>query len=309
MKKEDLVGAVWELTRPADEQRARKYLEALEYLISVPKVVWFQPPFHTTRKRRLIVPVSEELRIVQWVLADWIWCHFRLGDDYCRCGKHGVFEAVKKHQRSNHALVFDLRNAYESVTATMIFEFMVSHLPGINEEVIKRIVEFLTHRGRLRQGFPCAPIVYNMIITALDEELERIRIEFGADTRTRYVDDICFSKRGWLDLRGLENRVRKAVAAHGFGISKLQRVANKPFVYLGIQIYQGDLSLAPEKYQEFCERIAEATTSAKPRTHRRHIAGTLGWARQVYGDSIPEDLQKLFDTYDIALKGYKRRMF
>ena len=300
MAQKKLIKAVWELTKPVEYFLASRYRRALVYVFSVPKVVRFAQPFYVPKsggRKRLIIPAEEDLRLVQGVLANWIVKTFPLGDDYCYLGRRGVLAAVRRHRRSGYALVVDLKDAFDSVTAEKIHHWLNFYLPKVGSEVIKCIVDFLTYQGRAPQGCVSTPYVYNLVTRPLDKGLELLLQQFGLSALTRYSDNICLSSEQPIDLNGLEDQVRRLVRGNGFELSWSHRFVEKPIIYLGTEIYRGQLGLAEEKYGEFLNRLLEAVLSPTPEIYRHQMTGTFNWTHHICGEEIPNDLLSLFARY------------
>lgn len=292
-----LIEEVWELTRSGEYFQDRRYWRALVYLGWVPKVVWFRQPFYVPQsegRKRLIVPAEEDLGFVQETLAAWMVKNFSLVDDGSWLG---VLKTVEKHHWSNYALVVDLKEAFNHVTVDMIRHWLGFYLPEVPEEVINYIVDLLTWRGRAPQGCVSTWIVYDFVVRACYEELERLRKEFKFDALTLYVDDLCFSAKKPFDISALKEHVSRIVVKHGFEVGRTQSFPNKPIVYLGTQISEGQLSLASGKYNEFCDRLREAVAHPAPKIYHKQILGVYAWARHICGKKIPEDLLELFEAY------------
>lgn len=299
LQKLALVRAAWELTRPNSRPLASRYWEALNYVISVPKPVRYRPPFYVAKKsgrRRLIVPAEEELLFIQGILAGWIVQEFPSSDDYCYSGQ-GVLGAVKKHQGSRFAIVFDLKDAFDHITSKKITHWLRFYKHEVDKVVIGFIVDLLTFRGRAPQGCVSTPYVYNLVVRPLDQLLKLACDQFGLSAITRYSDNICFSSSSVFDFDSLEAQVRRCIRGNGFEISWFRRFADEPIIYLGTQIYQGQLSLEEEKYGEFHYRLLEAVKSPTPEVYRAQVTGIFNWAHHICGENIPEDLLGLLVRY------------
>jgi len=293
------VEAVWELTRPRDDFWAGEYRAALDRVVLLPKPKRFRRSFYVDKAsggQRLIVPAGEDLRLVQGVLANWIIKEFPPSSDYCYTGL-GVLAAVKRHQRSKFAVVFDLKDAFDQVTAARITHWLQFYRPGVAEAVVTLIVDLLTINGRAPQGCVSTPYVFNLVARPLDQGLEIVREEFGLNGVTRYSDNVCLSSSRPFDFEALEGQVQRFVRGSGFAVSWSRRFADEPIVYLGTRIYDGRLSLAEEKYGEFCDRLLEAIQSPTPQIYRAQVTGIFNWAHRVCGAEIPMDLLELLARY------------
>jgi len=71
--------------------------------------------------------------------------------------------------------------------------------------------------GHLPQGAPTSPMLSNLVVRKLDEELEAIAVSSGWEY-TRYADDICFSTTGDSDhaaCRRIIGATSKLMGKHG----------------------------------------------------------------------------------------------
>jgi len=303
MEKSEVLKIVWELTRPSNLILAQRYLKALDIVVSTPKRQLYNcfPAPKKNGGNRIIYAAGKDLRIIQSILAYWVVGHFPLGDDYCYHRGRGVFASVKKHQQSKFALVFDLKNAFESITASMIEKrlkacFLEAGIQ-VEEEAIAFIIDLLTVNGRTRQGCVSSPIIYNFVIKPLDEELGSLKNRLGSLVLTRYSDNICFSSAERIDFVRLEREISRIVKDYGFSLSWFKKFEGQPIVYLGTRIWRGKLALAPDKHLDFYDKILEALQSPTPSIYRYQITGILNWAYLVCGEDIPDDLASLFYRY------------
>lgn len=289
---------IWELTKPPKESLANTYFSVLYRVLLLPEEKRYQTPFPTPKKSggyRTIYPAGEELRFVQWVLSQWLK-KFPLGQDYCYLSGGGVLQAVKRHLGATSALVFDLKNAFEHVTANQIVHILQGYNPNVNGLVLDQIARLLTYQGLVRQGCCSSLYAYNLVIKPLDEQLCQLVQPYYLQALTRYSDNICLSSQASLDFDALEAIVKRLVAENGFEISWMERYQNR-IVYLGTEIRGNRISLAEGKYSEFCDRLEEALASHLPKVYLPEIRGIYNWIHHICGEEIPEDLLHLLVRY------------
>ncbi|HVX90882.1 MAG TPA: reverse transcriptase family protein [Candidatus Paceibacterota bacterium] len=166
------------------------------------------------------------------------------------------------------------------------------------------ITTYSNHRvGHLPQGAPTSPMLANMAVAALDEQLTAIASQFGLNY-TRYADDLTFSTRQAEFNRTLAGvfirQAYKALAGHGLSpnVTKTQVVppgARK--VVLGLLVDQDtprltrDFKSAMRMHLHFLLRSdvgpakhAQARGFSAVAGLRNHLRGLVAYAAQIEPD-------------------------
>lgn len=298
MPKQSVVERVWRLTRPVDPRMAELYRQHLEKLWKTGRSEWFLRSFSVKKPHggtRLIVPAGESLRFVQGVLAEWIVRSLPRSADYCYTGR-SVIAAVRKHQNHGFAVTFDLHNAFESVTKSMVTNWLRFYLPEVDQNVIDFLAELLTFAEHLPQGCVSSPYVFNLVLRGLDLDFA-VLCKKGGLTYTRYADNVCISGPVPFDFKSWEDQVGRLVRGSGFGLSAWETFFGEPIVFLGTSIDGETISLAEEKYGLLLNRLWDAVESSLPELQRQVVLGITNWVFQVCWPRIPNDLLDFLERY------------
>jgi len=289
---------LWELTQPNDPRYAALYLELLQKTVEIPKYKRFENPFLRPKKSggsRKIVPAAEPLRTVQYFLSGWIRNNLPQGKDYCYTG-HGVKAALEAHRQNSYALVCDLKDAFDQITAEKINNWFGFYKPQLKGEPMNLMVDLLTFEGRAPQGCVSTAYAYNVVVSEMDHHLGIMAPQLGVDNWTRYSDNLCFSAKGEFDIEVLEAQVKRVVKGFGFQLSWAKPYAGN-IEYLGAAIEDGKIRITDDKAGEFLDRIYQMLESDEPRSHFYRALGILNWAKNISGPNVHEQLLTALDTY------------
>lgn len=301
MVKEKIVEQVWKLTRPADDFWAGEYWVALKKVVPLPPRKRYRKAFPRRKPRgghRLIRPARKQLGRVQYFLAKWLKENFPRSSDFCYNGLR-VKPAAEVHLTSKHALVVDLFEAFNFVTAKKLkcwLKFWLKvHSQDVPEEVLDLIIDLLTFEGRAPQGCVSTPYCFNLVMEPLDHQLLLVAKKRGLKF-TRYSDNLCFSAARWFDFDELKELVSKKIHDYGFKVGWTERYEGA-IQYLGVCIHDGKLDVVEGKLEEFREELRAMRDSPAPGAHYHEACGIWSWLRQIYGKKIPKDLLKLLGEY------------
>lgn len=250
------VRQLWELTQPNDPHNAALYLALLGETVKIPKHERFEEPFLRPKKSggsRKIIPAAEPLRTIQYFLSRWIQNNLPQGEDYCYTGL-GVKRALQAHQENSYALVCDLKDAFDQVTAEKISNWFGFYKPQLKGKTLDLIVDLLTFEGRAPQGCVSTAYAYNVVVAAMDRHLDIVAGQIGVENWTRYSDNICFSAKNKFDFRELEDQVKRVSGGFGFNLSWAKPYYGK-IEYLGARIDDGKIRVQADKAGEFLDRI------------------------------------------------------
>ncbi|MFW6143812.1 MAG: reverse transcriptase domain-containing protein, partial [Patescibacteria group bacterium] len=287
MAQEQLVQEVWALTKPKGEYRARRYHAALEEIVTFTPEERYLKPFLRKKSNggyRVIRPATRRLRIVQRALAGWLRREFPRSADYCYNGLR-IKAAVQVHREARQALVVDLANAFNYVTAGKLKSWLSFWLKRrgcfISEKVLDLIVDLMTYGGVTPQGCVSTPYAFNLVFWPLDRCFllisEKRELEY-----TRYSDNMCFSSaEGEINFAELEELVTLMVRGFGFLVSWSKRF-DAEIVYLGLNIEDGEIGVVEEKLEEYREALRAMMECPAPGVYYHEVLGILAWLRQVY---------------------------
>ena len=289
---------LWEITKPNNPQNAAFYLELLLETLVIPKQQRYETPFLRPKKSggvRLIVPAKEPLRTTQYFLSNWMRENLPQGDDYCYTGRK-VNAALAVHCESSHALVCDLKDAFDQVTAEKIRHWFSFHNQDLRGKPLEILVDLLTYQDRAPQGCRSTAFAYNVVVSEMDSHLELIAKSLGLKKWTRYSDNICFSAKHEFDHQTLEAQVRRIAKGFGFEISWAKPFSGK-IEYLGANIEDGKIFIPDEKVGEFADKIFDWLESADPAVYYHQALGILTWAKTLSGPNVHGFLLETLDTY------------
>ncbi len=216
-----------------------EYLQQLEQVLRNPSQHWTK---HVRRskngKETNVWSPTKALRDLQ---SDAYLVFFPLADNHAVATAFGlgcsVVANAKLHQNGRSSFRIDIQDAFPSIRTNDISAYLVRH--GVDEDLAWVLARLWTYRGRLEQGAPVAPKIFNALLARLDTDL---LAEIGPDiVYTRYGDDMCFSCALSEFPAELEERIRVVVQRHHFRINaKKTRRGRDGIVDLpGIAIKQG----------------------------------------------------------------------
>lgn len=292
------VQQLWEATRPSSPHHAALYLDLLQKTIAIPKHERFEAPFLRPKKSggsRKIVPAAESLRTVQYLMSGWIQNNLPQGKDYCYTGL-GVKRALQAHQENSYALVCDLKDAFDQVTAEKIKNWFGFYKPQLKGETLDLMVDLLTFEGRAPQGCVSTAYAYNVVVAAMDRHLDIVSQQTGVGSWTRYSDNICFSAKNKFDFRQLEDQVKRIVKGFGFQLSWAKSYEGN-IEYLGACIDDGKIRVQADRAGEFLDRIYQMMESTNPESHCRRAMGTLNWAKHICGPDVQKEIISAMDSF------------
>lgn len=289
---------LWELTKPNDPRDAALYLALLQKTVKISKYERFENPFLRPKKSggsRKIIPAAKPLRTVQYFLSGWIRNNLPQGQDYCYRGL-GVKAALLAHRQNSYALVCDLKDAFDQVTAEKINHWFGLYKPQLKGKPLSLMVDLLTFEGRAPQGCVSTAYAYNVVVSEMDHHLGITACQLGVDNWTRYSDNLCFSAKGKFDIAALEAQVKRVTKGFGFQLSWAKPYAGN-IEYLGAAIKDGKIRITDDKAGEFLDRIYQMMESSDPASHSRKATGILNWAKSISGPNVHEQLLTALNTY------------
>lgn len=167
---------------------------------------------------------------------------------------YSFLDKVKYHLKDEYLVNLDISNFFNSIHYSRI-ERILREL-GVSEGSSKILRQLTTFNYSLPLGFATSPIVSNLVISELDQDLFSYAQSRGF-RYSRYVDDISFS--GECDPSRYVKKFTQIVRQHQLRINDKKTELYKPgearFV-LGIKIYRGSLDVT-DKYLDKVREHAE----------------------------------------------------
>lgn len=116
---------------------------------------------------------------------------------------------AERHLSKRYVLSVDLVNFFGTITASMVDDALLS--VGFSKFAAQHLSKLVTVNDFLPLGFSTSPVISNMVVKSMDEDLLQL---CGADcVYTRYADDLYFSSN--IVLPTLAS-ISKVVGAYGF---------------------------------------------------------------------------------------------
>lgn len=116
---------------------------------------------------------------------------------------------AERHLSKRYLLSVDLSNFFGSITTNMVSKALLSI--GFSNFAVQHLSKLVTINNFLPPGYSTSPVISNIVVKAMDEDLLQL---CGANcVYTRYADDLYFSSN--IALPTLEN-ISKIVGSYGF---------------------------------------------------------------------------------------------
>lgn len=132
--------------------------------------------------------------------------------------KRDCVQSAAQHADARTVYLLDIENAFDQVTQGEVVEilrrvFILNHLDAL------MISEMTCHKGRLYQGSPIAPAIFNIRAMWMCERLGRLCRANGC-TVTVYADDITISTPHWGHFsQGFQRTVRRIIRECGLVVN------------------------------------------------------------------------------------------
>lgn len=182
----------------------------------------------------------------------------------------------RPHKHNHSSIVLDVRHAFESIRTKHIQHYlmrtglMLRGPYGFPHDRAQAwlISRLLTHHGRLRQGSPASPFVFNLLFERLDAALVAALREFGDVVYTRYADDLCFSSSRIIFPVQVEEVVRRVLREQHVELNerKTKRSNNSVLELSGIAIVRGQI----RPNGDYIAKIAQ-TNDLSERSRQGHL--------------------------------------
>lgn len=183
-----------------------KVLESIRSGRSFYKVVYVPKP--NGSKREICIP-DELLKKIQRRINKHILSYcFKQSPNVYGFSGGSIIEAIKPHLQSKTVLCVDFKDAFPTITFDHILEYFTTGRnvgrSGFHYEIVKiehgwfswyaarMLAELTTHKGKLPQGAPTSPRIFDLMCEEIDKSLTKLAKNVEG-TYTRYADNIFFS--------------------------------------------------------------------------------------------------------------------
>jgi RNA-directed DNA polymerase len=251
-------------------------------------------------KRRVLDIPRLELKVAQRALHDRVFSTIQLSPCVYGVRGAGVVENAKRHLNQPYLAILDIAECFPSTTVRMVRQGLLR--AGFDESAVKYLLPLVTLRGRLPQGPPSSPSVMNIVLRALDEELNLLASSASV-TYTRYMDDLCFS--GATDLGHFATRCKAVLRRHGFATNALKNRVwgpDDPHTVTKI-VVTTELNPSPEYVQALTHELLRLDLGTNLLTATQ-VRGQIAWV----GKLNPRIGAKLLNRWTTVLAANSSRI-
>ena len=206
-----------------------------------------------------------------------------------------VIDGANAHLKSNILLTMDLRNFFNSIKLSRVFDTInririrlnTKGHKGISYNISKRqaqvVAALVCYKGQLPQGAPTSPAMANLVAYPMDVQLAKFAKKHGV-IYTRYADDVAFSHSdknyniGAL-IKPIEEIVRNNRLRLNYKKTKIRRPHNRMSV-TGIVINE-KLSVPRWKWRNFRAELHNLITNGAEISleHYQQLRGYAEWIK------------------------------
>ncbi len=196
------------------------------------------------RKPRQIEVPNPLMRAIQTWLLNGPLSGLESDISQAACGINGrsLHDMVEPHRCNSYFFKLDLEKAYQSVDISRLARIVSTRLQSDQSQWEDIISRFASTGSGLATGGILSPLLFNLYMAPLDEELADLAETYGL-TMTRYMDDIVFSS-GSVIGRKKAKRIKSTISSYGLPINqnkvRYHRITpSKPFMITGLQLNHG----------------------------------------------------------------------
>lgn len=203
---------------------------------------------------------------------------------------------AEKHLSKRYLLSADISNFFGSITADMVSEALLSI--GFSNFAVQHLSKFVTINDFLPPGYSTSPVISNIVVKKMDEDLLHL---CGADcVYTRYADDLYFSSN--VILPTLED-ISTIVGNYGFTLNP-QKTKYMP---RGVKQYVTGLTVFDHLRPRVTKRIKR---NLRLELHYILAYGLRGHVLKQMGKTMTDyaDDNNVKSEVDIAVKSISNRI-
>lgn len=173
-----------------------------------------------------------------------------------------ILQNANLHKDKVHALLIDIKSAYDSVPHEAIWE-VLSNTPELKpyaypiyEMYTNATTQVITHWGPtepihitrgVRQGDPLSPTLFNLFINQILNQMTRkrhgVKAKGNTYTTLAYADDLIIFGHKRVQVQQLTQRLAHFLSQHGmsFNTSKFQYITNTQHKHINIEDSRGEI--------------------------------------------------------------------
>ncbi len=197
--------------------------------------------------RRVYKVTSETLKNIHKVFHGYLNSRYSPSDAvHGYVEKRNIKTNAAAHIGKKYILTVDIECFFESISFDTVQATLIEL--GAPQDIALQLARLITLDSRLVQGFVTSPIMANLCVQKLDEDIERSAKENGF-CYTRYADDITISSDQEVSLETIETLVLK----HGYKLNpnktSLSRRGRKQFV-TGLTVFDVKQPRIPKHFKK-----------------------------------------------------------
>ncbi|UBM60770.1 reverse transcriptase family protein [Marinilongibacter aquaticus] len=293
--------------------------KALLAIADKPDYNEFFMPKPDGKGRRLIEDPVAVLQYIQEILNDYFQAvyylirpeaayGFQLSFDDDHAGRN-IRTNAERHLHKPWLLNMDFKDFFHQVTSQKVEMILRGDSFSFDKECVEVLCSILTYKGRLPMGAPTSPVLSNMAVMEMDNQLGQMAKEKRL-IYTRFADDLTFS--GHQEINEFTIKAIKAVVAqfdYFFNENKTRLFTPEmektvTGVKLGDRLglepkYLDKVSLEIQKYEHTKEiqGINGIESSEYLTKYEQQLSGHIEFIGFIYGKQAPEyvHLKKRYD--------------
>ncbi|EPH1776831.1 MULTISPECIES: retron Ec67 family RNA-directed DNA polymerase/endonuclease [Enterobacteriaceae] len=107
--------------------------------------------------------------------------------------QRSIITNAERHKRKKWVLNIDLSNFFDQFNYGRVRGYFIKNTHfALDENIANMIAKIACYQNKLPQGSPCSPVITNLILSSLDQRLNKICKNSGC-SYSRYADDITIS--------------------------------------------------------------------------------------------------------------------
>lgn len=155
----------------------------------------FEIPRRNGRRRRIEAP-RRTLKYIQRIIHESLTLVYGSHPSvHGFLSERSIVSNARNHVGRRFLLNIDLEDFFPTITRQRIFGRLVSPPYSLHRKVANVIASLATNaEGKLPQGSPSSPVISNMVVAGMDDDIANLCGPLGC-WYTRYADDITISSR------------------------------------------------------------------------------------------------------------------